>query len=720
MLLSLSSESSRSKNHMNGSGGLLNGGLLNGGLLNGAPKNTTNKDVLSFSSQYVVVIVVRKFAIEESMNGSGVLLNGGLLNGAPKNKHNYIRVENYGSTAAATNNKKEDDEENPPLKKQNNNNDKKTKEKYGISDAYKWLYGALSRQPFSQGLGASTLALFAIAGEGFLVTQPAVFLGEIVDTIGQNVGNEGDAWPLFTLIAASLVGKEICTISRKYIVERQATALQKGAFLDQAKHLLSVRVDALQDRRVGDLAVRLDKSVEGLIKLTKVTFMEGIPNMTTAAFALYLAYNSHWAVGAAMAGAVTVGAAVTVLQVNSQKGIRISLNEQKAGLGGSIAEMLGNLPYIRASGMRLAEEKRLDDGAELLRETEFRHHKYMMTFHGAKDLIGGIGFTVVVGVAINLAIQGEISSGDILTLAMLYSKAAQPIEKMHKVIDEMHESVIKIGALSAVRDLALDPGLSGTLLPQTGNNVRPLHAEGLDVTLGKDRDNRVLNELSLEIQRGSIVGLAGTSGSGKSTLLKAALGLIPNYEGSIRLFGVETKDLEKQALSHRIAYAQQEPFVLTGSLRENLLLAQPHGLDLQLDDASLFRALERACLGPSDFDWGSQGLDTHIHEAGRNLSGGQRQRLALARVFLQQKAELIVLDEATSALDNATEARVIAELHAHAADRTVLMVAHRLTTLRGANRVLVMDEGRVVQDGTYDELSQTPGVFRRLLEYNNE
>jgi len=636
---------------------------------------------------------------------------------ASSSRYNYsrINVENYGSTAGNPTNPK--DEENPtpaPPKKLESD---KPKDKYGIPDAYQWLYGALSRQPMSQGLPASAVALVAITGEGFLATQPAVFLGEIVDTIG-NLGHGGDAWPLFTLIAASLVGKELCTISRKYIVERQATALQKGAFLEQSKHLLSVRVDALQDRRVGDLAVRLDKSVEGLIKLTKVTFMEGIPNLTTALFALSLACNAHWAIGAAMVGAVSAGAGVTALQVNSQKGIRISLNEQKASLGGSIAEMLGNLSYIRASGMRRAEEQRLEDGAELLRDTEFRHHKYMMSFHGAKDLIEGLGFTVVIGVAISLALRGDISSGDILTLSMLYSKAAQPISKMHKVIDEMHESVIKIGALSAVRDLPTDAGLAGSLLPQAGKVV-PLQAVGLDVTLGKD--NQVLNELSLEIKRGSIVGLAGTSGSGKSTLLKAALGLIPDYEGSLRLFEVETKDLEKQALSQRIAYAQQEPFVLTGSLRENLFTTQPFGLEteLALDDASLHRALERACLGPADYDW-PQGLDTHIHEAGRNLSGGQRQRLALARIFLQQKAELIILDEATSALDNATEARVIAELHAHAADtgRTVLMVAHRLTTLRDANRVLVMDEGQVVQDGSYEELARNPGIFRRLLEYS--
>lgn len=197
------------------------------------------------------------------------------------------------------------------------------KDKYDIADAYRWLYGALSRQPASQGLPATGLALVAITGEGILATQPAVLLGEIVDSIGPAGGSVGAgaeaAWPLFALIALSLVGKEVCTISRKYIVERQSTALQKDAFLEQSRHLLSVRVDALQDRRVGDLAVRLDKSVEGLIKLVKVTFMEGLPNVVTALVALSLAYHAHWSVGLAMVGAVAAGGAVTAVQVRTER-----------------------------------------------------------------------------------------------------------------------------------------------------------------------------------------------------------------------------------------------------------------------------------------------------------------------------------------------------------------------------------------------------------------
>lgn len=425
--------------------------------------------------------------------------------------------------------------------------------------------------------------------------------------------------------------------------------------------------------------------------------------------------------------------------------LRISLNEQKAALGGSIAELLGNLPYIRASGMRPQEEKRLNAVAEQLRVTEFRHHKYMMGFHGSKDLIEGIGFAVVVGTAIQLALVGEVSSGAILTLAMLYNKAAQPLAKMHQVVDQGHEAVVKIGALSAVRALEIDPGLRGSVMPHDAAGT-PLRAHALDVWVGgvghtSSEEGKlngsgseagtqavhVLQGLSLEIERGTVVGVAGGSGSGKSTLLKSVLGLVPDYAGNLQIFEVEARDVHKAALAQKVAYAQQDPFVLTGTLRDNLVLAQPtavlamNGLASQpevppFDDTELLRALEQACLGPADHAW-ADGLETLIHEGGRNLSGGQRQRLALARVFLQRHAELIVLDEATSALDNTVEARVIEELHRHARTngRTVVMVAHRLTTLRRTDRVLVMETGQIVQDGTFDDLAATRGVFQTLL-----
>ena len=196
---------------------------------------------------------------------------------------------------------------------------------YSVTAAYGWLMEGLKRDKSMSSMSVATLFM---AGEGLMANQPAVLLGRIVDEVGStlivteagasqaasaamDISANATIWPLFTLIGASIVCKEICTVGRKYLVERSATSLQKSAFLEQTRHLLAVRVDALQDQRVESLVVKLNKSVEGLIKLQKVTFLEGTPNVAAAAVALAYACSENSLVGATMVGVVAAGSAIT-------------------------------------------------------------------------------------------------------------------------------------------------------------------------------------------------------------------------------------------------------------------------------------------------------------------------------------------------------------------------------------------------------------------------
>merc|ERR1740124_1197104 len=307
-----------------------------------------------------------------------------------------------------------------------------------------------------------------------------------------------------------------------------------------------------------------------------------------------------------------------------------------AFMGAGVVDLLNNLGYLRAAGMRPLEERRMDDMAERVRSTEFLHHKYMMSFSGARDMVEQAGFVMVVGGAVHLALSGEITSGAILTLAMLYSKATQPLQKMHKVLDKGHESVIKIGIMGPLRALETDPGLNGTVIPQEGYPT-PLVAKDLTLLRG---GKAVLQSLSVSLNRGEIIGVAGTSGSGKSTLLKVALGLIPDYTGSLALLGAEARDAEKTSLSRALLYAQQEPFVLTGTIRENLLASCPDG-EIEGGEEALLLALDRACLGPSDFaGWAEHGLDTEIHEViGKSVNGFNGVNESVERIRLAYLAK---------------------------------------------------------------------------------
>lgn len=229
------------------------------------------------------------------------------------------------------------------------------------------------------------------------------------------------------------------------------------------------------------------------------------------------------------------------------------------------------------------------------------------------------------------------------------------------------------------------------------------------------RQFTALNHVDFEIQEGEIVGVAGPSGSGKSTLVKLVLGLIPNYEGSAKLFGVEVRDIDKKQLAELIAYVPQSPFLIKGSVRENVCYAAK----MRPSDEEIRQALDKArvlakveTLGDGNF---KAALDSMVHEQGRNFSGGERQRFALARLFLS-KPKLVVLDEPTAALDTENQALVQSSISELTRGKSAMIVAHRLNTLQQTNRIIVLEHGRVVQNGSYAELANSDGLFRTLIE----
>lgn len=220
------------------------------------------------------------------------------------------------------------------------------------------------------------------------------------------------------------------------------------------------------------------------------------------------------------------------------------------------------------------------------------------------------------------------------------------------------------------------------------------------------QEHRIFDKLCLDIQKGEKVALVGESGSGKSTLVKLLTGLLKYNAGSIRVDGLELKELCLSSLYDHMSYISQESPVFDGTLRENLVF------DQKADDSVLKEALDRVGLLPL-FRTMNKGLETEIGEKGTILSGGERQKLALARLWFEQK-EIIILDEATSAMDNLTEESVMKEILRRFQDRTVIAVAHRLASIVNFDKIVVFYQGQIVGQGTFEELIRDNTYFAQL------
>jgi ATP-binding cassette, subfamily B, bacterial len=236
-------------------------------------------------------------------------------------------------------------------------------------------------------------------------------------------------------------------------------------------------------------------------------------------------------------------------------------------------------------------------------------------------------------------------------------------------------------------------------------------ANDLRVTFpcGRGLKTPALNGLSLTIKHGETIGVAGRSGCGKTTWLRTFMRLAHASGGDASLGGVPLDSVSRQQIGELVGYVGQNPFVFAGTIAENIA----YGCEKSTDDQIRFAA-ELACLHHDIMELPRQ-YQARVAERGQNLSGGQKQRVALARVFLKNPP-ILILDEGTSALDNISERRVQQAINAARADRTVILVAHRLTTLRQTDRILVFEDGRIVETGTYSELVQGSGVFAELVK----
>jgi ATP-binding cassette subfamily C protein CydCD len=324
------------------------------------------------------------------------------------------------------------------------------------------------------------------------------------------------------------------------------------------------------------------------------------------------------------------------------------------------------------------------------------------------ETVTGLGGLAVAVIGARLA-AGHHLSPTLLPLLILISLASfLPISEIAQVSRQLADTIASTRRLRAVQR-ATPAVVDGALCPPPPAGGSAIRFEAASFAYPGAR-RAALSEFSLDIPAGATVALVGPSGAGKTTIANLLLRFWDPSSGRIMIDGADLRDFELDHLRRRIALVSQDTYLFTGTLRANVALARP-----EADEAAIRIALEQAAL--ADFvDSLPEGLDTQVGERGVQLSGGQRQRVAIARAFLKN-APTLVLDEATSHLDAVSEAQVRGALDALMRDRTTLVIAHRLSTVRGADVLAVLDRGRLVETGSHGELVARSGLYAQLIRH---
>jgi len=541
-------------------------------------------------------------------------------------------------------------------------------------------------------------------------------VGHFVDQVyvgGNLVGLTNAVVPLLLLAAAFVL------IGTMELIKHQKVHTVTTRFESTSRQVLYTKLlrwdlQRFQEDTDGTIYGRANRSIEGAVQLIKLGTADLLPSMLVAAFAIVIAVANYGLIGVMVAAVVPTGFGLVSWQIRSQNGIRIILKNAKERIDGQITALLAMIKVIRTSGTESYFDARVATECDHLRSTEMRHHQAMGVFDIVKTANEALWLVGTLLVALRFS---SPTPGDLAGLVLIYLATTKPLRELHRVIDESSEAALSAADLVADLEVPLDlsfaPSKDGDRnVPEAASRrLRPAPPaiEMIDLTFrypGSLLDT--LRGVTASIGSGERVGIVGPSGCGKSTLLDIAARLHHGHGGQMRVHGREVTDLSRTELTGLIGYVGQEPTLFPGTIRDNLILGRS-----DIDENAIIAACIRANI-MSDVSAMRNGFDTWITQRGGNLSGGQRQRLCIARALLNLPPVLL-LDEPTSALDVESEA-VVQEAIDAIEDVTMLVVAHRLSTMRSMDRILVLAGGRIVEDGSFAALQRKGGPFARMLE----
>ncbi|BAL79661.1 glucan ABC transporter ATP-binding protein/ permease [Bradyrhizobium cosmicum] len=535
--------------------------------------------------------------------------------------------------------------------------------------------------------------------------EPVLF-GRIVDVLsGKTVAGSSSAWPfllawvafgLFTIGCSALVALQADRLSHR---QRQAV------LTDYFEHILQLPLTFHSGTHSGRLMKVMLNGTDALWRLWLGFFREHFAAILSVVVLLPLSLYLNWRLAVLLFVLCVVFTALTTFVVRKTFGMQMQVEEHYSELSARASDALGNVALVQSFVRVESEVKGLRSVADELLAAQMP----VLSWWALVTVITRASTTITVLAIFSLGIalhdQGLTSVGEIVMFVsfatMLIQKLEQVVSFINNVFMEaprLREFFNVLDAVPAVHDRsdAIDAGrLSGLV-------------EFNDVTFSYDGKRPAIEDLSFTALPGQTIALVGPTGAGKSTAIALLHRAFDPQSGFIKIDGMDVRGVTLTSLRRNIGVVFQEALLFNRSIEENLRVGKPDATE-----AEMRKAAERA--QALEFIERSGGFQTNAGERGRMLSGGERQRLSIARALLKDPP-ILILDEATSALDAVTEAKVNAALDEVMKGRTTFVIAHRLSTIRNATRILVFENGRVIESGTFDELVAKAGHFAELAK----
>ena len=527
----------------------------------------------------------------------------------------------------------------------------------------------------------------------------------IRDTLAPNTTNDKlvllSLVILLGIVLAALISGLNLLSSRLSILVRQAIVLELKCDLFHSLQHQSLRYH--NDRRLGDMLYRINTDVWGLDELM-VTLVPLMVAVVTFIGMFSIVFYMNWQM-ALLSLLVLPVFYYTYVFYSKHFGVRVEETQQLEGETISIAhEVLSALPVVKSFAREEDEHSRFVRRGLSAKEARVKLTTQQAIYSLVVGLITTTASSLVLGFGAYQILQGQLTLGELLVIIAYLSSVYSPLESIYTAVTYMHAYIAKTKRVFDV--LETEPEI------RDRPNARALRAIKGKVSFEKvsfsyDERKEVLSQINLEVLPGQVIGIVGATGAGKTSLVS----LVPRFydpnEGCIRVDDHDVRDVQVKSLRKGIGIVLQDSILLSGTVRENIAYGKA--------DATTEEIIKAARAANAD-DFIMQlpaGYETEVGERGVKLSGGERQRISIARAFLKN-APILILDEPTSAVDYKTEALILNALEQLLVGRTTFIIAHRLSTLAKVDKIIVLQEGRIVESGTHEDLLAARGPFYEL------
>ncbi|WP_156419452.1 ABC transporter ATP-binding protein [Aureimonas sp. AU12] len=541
-----------------------------------------------------------------------------------------------------------------------------------------------------------------------LVALSTAFLAWIMRDVIDRIFVEGDRTVLFTLpfaVFLSFLVRGLATYGQGVILARIGNDVVARYQRRLFAHLTELSVDFFGQNRSAQLAARINQNVSGVRDTLNLTITSLARDLLTLIFLIIAMIWQDWVLSLiALLAGPPIAIMISGLSKKLRKATRQSI-DLNARVLGSMQETAQGIQVVKAFTM----ERLLRDRTEvLIQSAEERSNRIAVITERSgpiTETVAGIAVAAVIAWSGYRSIAYGYSPGAMFAFITALLLAYDPARRLAKLQVQMERALVNAAMIYEILDEAPRQAdrAGASALIVTGGEVA-----FEDVVFGYHPGEPVLRGISFTAQAGRTTALVGASGSGKSTIVALIERFYDASGGRILIDGQEIGGVTKASLRGQIAYVPQHPTLFEGSIRDNIRFGRPEADDAEVEEAARRAQAEEFILAQP------LGYDTPVGENGVTLSGGQRQRLSIARALLRD-APILLLDEATSALDTRSETLVQRALDAAMADRTVIVVAHRLSTIVKADQILVVDRGRIAERGNHAELVRRPnGLYARF------